>query len=489
MHYPAHWSEVVKLPTCESPICHGGERIGHRVRCVPAASSETVSETGAIAQHAAQLRTAQPAWAALPVAERLQALGELATAIAARGAAIEAALVADTGRLAASRAEVAAAGRLVDLWSPLAEQLLACPPERPTRERAVYAAGQRVAYPLVGVITPWNSPLGLSLIDAFPALIAGCAVIVKPSEIADSFVAPLNAAIGAVPALAAVLRFVTGAGDVGEEVIDTVDALCFTGSVATGRKVAARAAGRLVPAFLELGGKDPAIVLSGCDLDRAAGGIAWSGTFNSGQLCHAIERVYVEAAAHDAFLARLVARIEALTLAYPTPQDGVLGPFIDSRQAAIVQQHIDDALTKGARIVTGGKTRAAGARIWLEPTVLVDVNHDMLIMREETFGPVLPVMQVADASEALRLANDSCYGLSASVWGPEPLALDIARAINAGSVSINDASLAAVVMEAEKNSFGVSGLGGSRMGPPALLRFTRAKALMISRMTGDSPWW
>lgn len=420
---------------------------------------------------------------------RLQALGELAAAIAADATAIEAALVADTGRLAASRAEVAAAGRLVELWTPLAEQLLACPPKRTTREPFVFAASQRVPYGLVGVITPWNSPLGLSLIDAWPALIAGCAVLVKPSEIADGFVAPLMAAIARVPVLAGVLRFVTGAGEIGERVIDAVDAVCFTGSVATGRKVAMRAAGRLVPAFLELGGKDPAIVLSGCDLDRAAGGIAWSGTFNSGQLCHSIERVYAEAAIHDAFLARLVARVKALTLAFPAPQDGVLGPFIDPRQAAIVQHQLDDALAKGARIVTGGKTRAAGSRIWLEPTVLVDVNHDMVIMREETFGPVLPVMQVADAAEALRLANDSCYGLSASVWGPEPLALELACAINAGSVSINDASLAAVVMEAEKNSFGVSGLGGSRMGPPALLRFVRSKALMISRITGDSPWW
>jgi succinate-semialdehyde dehydrogenase / glutarate-semialdehyde dehydrogenase len=419
----------------------------------------------------------------------LQELGKLAAAIADNGAAIEAALVADTGRLAPSRSEVAAAERLVGQWTPLAAQLLACPPERPTREPFVFAAAQRVPYPLVGVITPWNSPLGLSLIDAFPALIAGCAVIVKPSEIADGFVAPLNVAIAKVPVLADVFRFVTGAGDTGERVIDAVDAVCFTGSVATGRKVAMRAAERLVPAFLELGGKDPAIVLAGCDLDRAAGGIAWSGNYNSGQLCHSIERVYVEAAIHDAFLARLAARVEALTLAFPTPQDGALGPFIDPRQAAIVTHHLDDAVAKGARIVTGGRTRSVGDRIWLEPTVLVDVNHDMVIMREETFGPVLPVMQVADAAEALCLANNSRYGLSASVWGPEPLALELARAINAGSVSVNDASLAAVVMEAEKNSFGVSGLGGSRMGPPALLRFLRTKALMISRITGDSPWW
>jgi aldehyde dehydrogenase (NAD+) len=435
------------------------------------------------------MRAAQSAWAALRVEERLAALAALADSVAARREALLAALVEDTGRLGPSMAEVDAASVLVARWAGMAPALLAEGPPGATSHPHVTAASQRVPYPLVGIITPWNSPLGLSLIDAIPALIAGCAVMVKPSEVTQRFIAPLEEAIAAVPALAPVLRFVRGAADTGRALVNEVDAVCFTGSVTTGRQVAQQAANRLIPAFLELGGKDPAIVLNGADLDRAAGGICWSGTYNSGQLCHSIERVYVEAPVFELFITRLLARMQALTLARPGPADGQLGPFIDPRQAAIVERHIADALAKGARCLLGGEMLRDGARIWCQPTLLVDVNHDMAIMREETFGPVLPVMQVPNAETALRLANDSPYGLSASVWGPEAEALALARRLNAGGVSINDASLAAVLMDAEKNAFGESGLGGSRMGPAALTRFTRTKALLTSRIEGDDPWW
>lgn len=434
------------------------------------------------------MRAAQACWAGAGVAARIEALRGLIAAMAARREAIIGALVADTGRQRLSEAEFAGASTLIERWSNIAPGLLAETPAIPTREAGVSAQHQYVPYSLVGVITPWNSPLGLSMLDALPALIAGCAVIVKPSEICPRFVAPLAEAIAATPMLCDVFAVVSGGPTLGGTIVDGVDAICFTGSVETGRRVAARAGERLIPAFLELGGKDPAIVLADADPRRAAAGILWSGTLNSGQLCHSIERVYVETALFEPFIEALIDEAGQRRLSI-SANGGELGPFIDPRQADIVERHLADARARGARVHCGGELRRFGGRVWLEPTVLTHVNHGMLIMREETFGPILPVMRVADAEEALALANDSPFGLSASIWGSEGKALALARRLNAGAVSINDASLAAILMDAEKNAFGVSGLGGLRMGPAGLTRFLRKKALLVNARQDRSPWW
>jgi aldehyde dehydrogenase (NAD+) len=345
-------------------------------------------------------------------------------------------------------------------------------------------------YPLVGAISPWNFPLLLGLIDAVPALAAGCAVLVKPSEVTPRFIAPLMRTITAVSGLAEVLAVTEGAGETGAAMVDLVDAVCFTGSVPTGRLVAAAAARAFIPAFLELGGKDPAVVLASADLDRAAAAVLWGGTANAGQSCQSIERVYVDASVYTEFVGRLVDRAKRLRLAWPTTADGEIGPIIDPEQARVIGRHLDDAAAKGAHIHCGGVLERHGGGWWCAPTVLTHVDHSMLIMTEETFGPVLPVMPFADVDEAVRLANDTTYGLSAAVLaGTTDEAMAVAGRLEAGAVSINDAALTAIIRDGEKHSVKASGLGGSRMGPASLRRFLRRQAMLINDRSEPDPWW
>jgi acyl-CoA reductase-like NAD-dependent aldehyde dehydrogenase len=285
------------------------------------------------------------------------------------------------------------------------------------------------------------------------------------------------------PELAGVLSVITGDGQTGAALIEQVDAVCFTGSVPTGRKVAEACARRLIPAFLELGGKDPVIVLESADPDRAAAVVLRASVQASGQACQSLERVYVHETVQSEFLKRLVARADAVSLNYPDSHRGQVGPLIFARQAEIIAAQLGDAVAKGARILTGGRIENHGGGLWLRPTVVTGVTHDMALMTEETFGPVMPVLGFRSTDEAVRLANESMYGLSAAVLGDEAEALKVARRLHAGAVSINDGALTTEVFDAEKNAFKLSGLGASRMGPSGLLRFLRKKALLIQHDT------
>ncbi|NUP66779.1 MAG: aldehyde dehydrogenase family protein [Nonomuraea sp.] len=433
----------------------------------------------ALAAIAAELRGKAPAWRA---ADRGRALSAFGAALAADDELL-AALVADTGRVAESRLERQITAALIDRWVRQAPALLAPAPERPAALPGIAVAGDAVPYDLVGVIGPWNFPLLLGLIDAVPALAAGCAVLVKPSEVTPRFIGPLTRLVpDEVP-----LRLVEGDGETGASLVGLVDAVVFTGSDPTGRRVAEAAARAFVPAHLELGGKDPAIVLAGADLERAARAVLWGGTANAGQSCQSIERVYVEQAAHDAFVELLAAEAARTRL---TCEGGPIGPIIDPAQAGVIAAHLADAAAKGALTHTGGVIEHHGGGLWCRPTVLSGVGHDMLVMTEETFGPVLPVMAVADADEAVARANDSAYGLSAAVFAAtEERALAVAARLRAGAVSVGDAALTALVHEGEKHSFGLSGLGGSRMGPASISRFLRRRAFLINRSEAADPWW
>jgi acyl-CoA reductase-like NAD-dependent aldehyde dehydrogenase len=440
-------------------------------------------------QTASRLREAQVEWASQSVDERVAALGAWHAALAARRDELVAVLTNDTGRHHESVMEVDAVLGSVQRWAAQAPALLA---EQEPRRAAIpmIAVHQGLRpYPLVGVISPWNFPFLLSVIDAIPALAAGCAVLIKPSEITPRFVEVVEQSLRDVPALDGVLSYVVGDGTTGAAVVDLVDLVCFTGSVATGERVAARAADRLIPAFLELGGKDAAIVLASADLDRASSAILWGGTANAGQSCQSIERVYVEASVVDDFVDQLVAKARAVTLAVPGPTDGHLGPIIAPRQVGIIQSHLDDAIAKGAQVQCGGVIETHDGGAYLRPTVLTGVTHDMLVMTEETFGPILPVMVVPDVDTAVALANATVFGLSGAVFGDQAAALDIARRLDAGGISINDAALTALVHDGEKHSFGRSGLGGSRMGPAALRRFGRRQAYLVNDSDAPDPWW
>lgn len=434
---------------------------------------------------AARLRAGQVQWAAAGVARRLEVLKAWSAHLSANAGPLIEALATDTGRHLVAVSELHAVIGMVAGNAALAARVLE-PAGKPAAERASATPGigiqtQLVPYGLVGVISPWNFPLLLSMLDTVSALVAGCAVLVKPSEVTPRFVAPLMASLEGFPELASVLAFVTGDGQTGAALIDQVDAVCFTGSVATGRRVGEACAARFIPAFLELGGKDPVIVLDSADPDRAAAIVLRASVQATGHACQSLERVYVDQRIAPAFIESLVRQAKAVELNFPDIHRGQIGPLIFERQAEIIAGQLKDALSKGARILAGGQVEHHGGGLWMRPTVVTEVNHDMTLMTEETFGPVMPIIVCGDTEEAVRLANDSIYGLSAAVIGNEAEAVAVGRRLNVGAVSINDGGLTTVVFDAEKNAFNLSGLGASRMGPSGLLRFLRHKALLIQR--------
>lgn len=431
---------------------------------------------------AAELRAGQPAWRGLGLKKRIEVLRSFGDRLDDHRDAIVRALSTDTGRHAIARQEVDGLQRSIDRWCNDAPGLLDDREKASTTLPHIGIRQQHEPYALIGAISPWNFPLLLSFIDVTPALLAGCTAIIKPSEVTPRFAEPVAAAIADVPQLQAALRFIAGDGRTGAALIDQVDAVAFTGSVATGRKVAAAAAAAFIPAFLELGGKDPVIILEGSDLERAATAILRASVAATGQACQSLERIYVNREQHDEFVSLLAAKAAATPLSFPDPHSGIIGPLIFERQADIIRSHLDDALAKGAKTECGGEVTQLDGGLWIEPTVLSQVDHSMRVMNEETFGPVMPVMAFDSAAEAIRLANDSNYGLSAAVFGAsEAVALRVAGQIDAGGISINDAGLTTMIFEAQKSAFRRSGLGPSRMGPSGLLRFFRQKALFVNR--------
>ena len=431
---------------------------------------------------AAELRVAQRDWRDMGLAARIGILTRWKNELTAAGDEIVAALATDTGRKALARGELFGVIGMIDRWCAAAPALMATE-ERPSAQLPdVGLRRQLDPYPLLGVISPWNFPFLLSFIDAVPALLAGCAAMIKPSEVTPRFAAAVGETIAKVPELYKVLRFISGDGRSGAALIDKVDVVAFTGSVATGKKVAAAAAVAFIPAFLELGGKDPAVVLPGSDLERAATAILRASVAATGQACQSLERIYVHESQYEEFIELLAEKATATKLSYPDPDAGIVGPLIFDKQADIIGAHIEDAVAKGATVHTGGKILRHDGGCWIEPTVLSGVDHTMLIMTDETFGPVMPVMAYSSVNEAMKLANDSHYGLSGAVFAAnESQAIEFAEQLDAGGISINDAGMTTMTFEACKQAFKYSGLGPSRMGPTGLTRFFREKALYLNR--------
>jgi len=432
----------------------------------------------------ARLRAAQPAWQAMGVDVRARWMGKWRDWILDHADELLGLVQQESGK-SWGDANIEIFGTdMINYWAEHAKEFL--------RDEAVRPAGPaNIAkqltivyepYQLVGVITPWNFPLAMPLSDISPALMAGCAVISKPSE-----VTPLawQAAVAGWKQIGApgVLDVVFGAGETGSAIIDVVDYVMFTGSVDTGRRVAVAAAQRLIPCSLELGGKDAMVVCADADIDRAVDCAAWAGFFNAGQACISVERVYVEEPVHDEFVEKLVAKAATLRQGMDTGHDYScdVGAMANEQQIAIVSRHVEDAVNKGAKVLTGGKARGRG--LFYEPTVLVDVDHGMDCMREETFGPTLPVMKVRDAQEAIEKANDSRYGLSGSVWTRDKAkGMALAKQLHTGSVNINNAILSVFQYPLPMQGWKESGPGWRAGGANGIRKYCRVKGIAADRV-------
>ncbi|VEG45909.1 aldehyde dehydrogenase [Mycolicibacterium flavescens] len=430
---------------------------------------------------AAGLRQAQRQWEARGAKGRAKVLARYAVWLGDHRDEIESLLIKETGKSAVDAAqEVPLLIMIASYYIKTMEKALA-PEKRPAPLPFLSIKKIEVHYrprPVVGIIAPWNYPVANALMDAIGALAAGCAVLLKPSERT-----PLTAELllrGWLDSGAPeVLALAQGAREVSEALIDNADFIQFTGSSATGAKVMERAARRLTPVSLELGGKDPMIVLEDADIDLAAHAAVWGAFFNAGQTCVSVERVYVLESVYDKFVDAVVRDVEKLKMGAGDGFD--FGSLIDETQVAVTTRHVDDALAKGARALTGGKRPESEGNFY-PPTVLVDVDHSMLCMTEETFGPTLPIMKVASVDEAIRLANDSPYGLSAAVFSKDiERANDVAVELDCGAVNINDVISNLMCTTAPMGGWKTSGLGARFGGADGLRKYCRQEVVVAPR--------
>jgi acyl-CoA reductase-like NAD-dependent aldehyde dehydrogenase len=434
-------------------------------------------------------RKAQPEWAARSVDERARYLTRAVQKLIERQDEFLEVLLRESGkpRAEALMMEIYSACDVLTYYAKHAAEMLHSEKRR-LHGFMRFMKKLRIEYqPLgvVGVISPWNGPFILSLSPTVQALLAGNAVLLKPSEVtpySGKLAGDLLQSVGLPDGLLSVL---TGDGETGAALVEAgVDMVSFTGSVETGRAVAQACARRLIPCTLELGGKDPMIVCGDANLDNAAGGALVGAFLNSGHVCCGTERVYVVDEVADAFIEKVLERVARLRQGNHGEFD--VGAIFWDRQLEIIEAHVADAIAKGARLLAGGRRNPSFEGLFFEPTVLSEVNHDMLVMQEETFGPVLPIMRVVDLDEAVRLANQTHFGLGANIWTRDNRSgVRLARRIESGSVCVNDMSITYGVLEAPFGGLKSSGVGQVH-GPNALKGFTHAKPILIDRFGGKA---
>src|SRR4051794_34880748 len=452
-----------------------GQTIGH----VPDMGAAEVAHMVDIA------RAAQPAWAELGFEARAKVFYRARKWLVDNRDRVARTIVEETGKTRedAMLAEVLFIADSFGYWAKSAPKHLK---DEKVKSHSPFMLGRKlmIRYQprgVIGVIGPWNYPLTNCFGDGIAALAAGNAVVFKPSEITPMATLLMQECMRDAGLPDGVMQVATGRGPAGAALIEHVDYVMFTGSVATGKKVAAAAAESLTPHSLELGGKDPMIVLRDADVERAANGAVFWSMANGGQICQAIERVYVEEPIYDEFVAKVVEKTRALRQGVPGEAGAVeIGAVTFAPQADPIEDHLKDAVDKGAKVLVGGK-RGEGPGRFFEPTVVVDVDHSMKLMQDETFGPILPVMKVRDEHEALRLANDSRYGLNSSVWTKDTeKGLAIASQVQAGSTCVNDAVANYAAQELPFGGVKESGIGVRHSGA-GIRKYCNSHSILVTR--------
>jgi acyl-CoA reductase-like NAD-dependent aldehyde dehydrogenase len=470
------------------------------VDSVNPATSEVVARIPATALSAIPTifetaRAAQKTWGGQPLKERCAMLRKLRDIIFERRDDIANIVTRETGkpRAEAILAEVLLALDTADFLARQAPRWLR--PERvPHHNIALKAKSGWLEFDpqgVVAIISPWNFPFAIPMTELIPALVAGNAVLLKPSELTPATGALVGEMIDRAGFPKGLVQILQGGGEVGAAIIEAGPAkVFFTGSIATGRRIAEACASKLIPSVLELGGKDAMIVLADADLDVTSSAAVWGGFTNCGQACLSVERIYVEQQIAEKFTQLCVEKTKKLRLGSPADPEADIGPMIRESQLKKVEQQLCDAEQRGARILTGGNRRPDLGPNFFEPSVVTNVDHSMQLMREETFGPVLAIRSVASADEAVALANDSPFGLSASIWTRNARrGRELASRIRAGSVMINDVASYYGISEAPHGGSGFSGWGRthSRLG---LLEMVQVKYVDADRLPlYAKPWW
>jgi acyl-CoA reductase-like NAD-dependent aldehyde dehydrogenase len=435
---------------------------------------------------AARAREAQPQWEAIGFEGRGRIMRRAQKWMLDNAERVLESVVAESGKTHedAQLADLGYTVSALGFWAKEAAKYLA--DERVPSWNNPVAAGKKlviryVPVGVVGVIGPWNYPIANSFGDCIPALMAGNCVILKPSEVTPLSSLLMAEMLDQCGLPEGVFAVATGDGGTGAALIAEVDCVMFTGSSRTGKAVMKAAAEALVPCYLELGGKDPMIVCADANIERAANAAAFYSMNNAGQVCISVERCYVEEPIYDEFVARVTENVRGLRQGEPTGIGTVdVGAVIFPPQLDIVDEHVREAVAQGARVLTGGHGHSDRGRYY-EPTVLVDVDHSMKIMREETFGPILPIMKIANAEEGVRLANDSAYGLQASVWTSDTDNGEaLARRIQAGVVCVNDAQINYTALNLPMGGWKTSGLG-TRHGANGIRKYTKIQSLLVTK--------
>ena len=466
-----------------------GTLISHDPRTGEVVGAVLESTPDEVAAAVATARKAFPEWAGLGHRGRRPHLLALKRALVARADEIADLVSRETGKTPedALLTELSTAGAITDYVIRKAGKTLGTERRSSFPFLIARAWVEYHPYGVAGVISPWNYPFVLPYHAMVTALAAGCTVVVKPSEVTPLTGALLEDLAAGAGLPAGVVQVVHGGPESGAALVEHADVVSFTGSPKTARAVAAEAAKHLTPVTYELGGKDAMIVLEDADARRAARAAVWGGLLNAGQTCIAVERVYVVDDIYDEFLAHVRDEFATMNAGAGGPSD--IGPLTFPPQLDIVAAQVADAVAKGATVLHGG-ARARPDRDYWEPTLLVDVDHTMAVMTEETFGPVLPVMRVRNEEAALELANDTPYGLHGSVWtGDRRRGERIASAMHTGTVAINDALINFGMVDLPFGGIGESG-HGSRNGPEGLRSFCYPKAVTRRRFPMPRElWW